>query len=111
MTDSSNRHPADELAHLREKIAELRQREEQLRAGFLDGALPLEGDDHIVVVERKINERLDLRRMREQQVVPESVLAPYVVTSETVYVTLRQRDKGRIAWTAAASKVATAVAK
>src|ERR1700745_3654157 len=69
----TNHHPADRLADIREQIRILKAEEEELREGFIAGDLDLDGarDDYTVVVEQKVNERIDLRRMREH--VPESV--------------------------------------
>ncbi|HLH91238.1 MAG TPA: hypothetical protein VKX28_22520 [Xanthobacteraceae bacterium] len=57
--------PADRIAELRKQIATLKAEEAELRAGFIDGSLTLQGANYDVVVERKIHQRVDLRRMRE----------------------------------------------
>src|SRR5215475_1426952 len=61
MTTSPNRRPADQLARIRQRIAELRAQEAELRQGFLSGALDPIGDDYTVAIQRRVNERIDLR--------------------------------------------------
>jgi hypothetical protein len=88
----TNRKPADRLADIREQLHVLKAEEESLRQGFIAGTLPPDGDENIVVVERKISERLDLRALRKR--VPESVWAPFLISTATSRVTLRKRVKG-----------------
>jgi hypothetical protein len=84
MTDSTNRKPADRLADLREQLRVLKAEEESLRQAFIAGTLPLDGDDYTVSVETKVNERLDLKAMREN--VPEEVWVPFLISTATHYV-------------------------
>jgi hypothetical protein len=88
MTDDSNRRHADRLAELREQIAALRAEEEILRRGFIDGTLDPIGDDHVVVVERKENQRIDSAAMRKN--VAEEIWRPYLISSVNDYVTVRK---------------------
>jgi hypothetical protein len=85
---TTNRKAADALADLRERIKGLRDQEAELRRAFIAGADPI-GDDHVVVVETKTNERIDLDQMREH--VDEEVWRPYVVSKETVYVSVKRK--------------------
>lgn len=71
-----NRRPADRLAELRTQIAALKAEENALREGFIAGDLPLEGDEHVAVVEQKVNERIDLKAMRQN--VDASIWSPYL---------------------------------
>jgi hypothetical protein len=89
MTET-NRKPADRLADIREQLHVLKAEELALREGFINGTLPLTGDEHTVVVETKINERIDLKAMRER--VPESVWRPFVISTTANRVTVQKRD-------------------
>jgi predicted phage-related endonuclease len=90
MTDSPNRRAAaDRLHDLREQIKELEAEEQELRQAFIAGELPLIGDEYVAVVTTVVNERLDLRRMREH--VPEDVWRPYAIETQSSYVTVRRR--------------------
>ena len=46
--------------------------------------LPLEGDDYTVVIETKVNARIDSRAMRRH--VDERIWRPYLIATPTVYV-------------------------
>ena len=50
----------------------------------LPGELDPVGDDHVVVVETKTNERINLAAMRER--VAESVWKPFLISTSTSYV-------------------------
>jgi hypothetical protein len=83
MSDTrTNRKPADRLADLREQIRVLKAEQAAIRQGLVDGELDLEGDDHVAVVTTVVNERIDLRAMRQN--LPESVWSPYVTSTPTV---------------------------
>jgi hypothetical protein len=88
MTDS-NRRPADRLADIRVEIARLRDEEELLRQGFISGALPLDGDEYIVTVERKEHLRIDGRELRKH--VDEEVWRPFAINAATDYVTVSKK--------------------
>jgi hypothetical protein len=60
-----NRHPADELADIREQIRQLRQREAELRGTLLGGRHDLVGDDYIVAVYDRLQRRIDLAAARQ----------------------------------------------
>jgi hypothetical protein len=85
----TNRKPADRLAEVREQLVVLKAVEQSLRAGLISGALALEGDDYVVVVEKKQDQRLDLVAMRQH--VPESIWSPYLITTTTNYVKTRRK--------------------
>jgi hypothetical protein len=87
----TNRAPADRLHDVRQRIAELRTEEERLRAGFIAGTLDPIGDDFMVEVEEKINERLDLKAMRRG--VPEAIWSPYLISRPSTYITLKKRNQ------------------
>ncbi|MBR0914891.1 hypothetical protein [Bradyrhizobium japonicum] len=84
-----NRKPADELADIRAQIKILEVREEELRAGFILGNLDPDGDDHIVVVETKVNERIDGRSMRKN--LDEAIWRPYLIATPVAYVKSEQK--------------------
>jgi spermidine/putrescine-binding protein len=66
MSDTpTNRKAADRLADIREQIRILKSEEAAIRQGLVDGELDLEGDDYIAVVTIVVNERIDLREMRQ----------------------------------------------
>jgi hypothetical protein len=55
MSDTpTNRKPPDRLAELREQMRILKTEEKQLREGFISGALDPVGDDHVVIIDRKV---------------------------------------------------------
>jgi hypothetical protein len=81
--------PADHLAHLREQIRTLKLEEAAIREGLVDGSLDLEGDYHDAVITTVVNERIDLRAMRQH--VPESVWRPYVIAAPSVYVRITDK--------------------
>ncbi|MBR0910803.1 hypothetical protein [Bradyrhizobium japonicum] len=86
----TNRAPADRLADIRAQIAVLKGEEAALRAGFVSGDLPLDGDEYTVTIETKLNQRLDLKSMREH--VEESIWTPFLISKPTTYVTTRRRE-------------------
>ena len=81
---ASNRKPADALADVRAEIAILKAREQELRAGFISGILPLDGDDFTVTVTTSTIERIDLKTMRQH--VDETIWAPFLISKLTPYV-------------------------
>jgi hypothetical protein len=103
---------ADRLADIRARIAELREQESLPRSGFVNGTLPIEGNDYTVVIERKSVERVDLASMRQH--IEERIWRPFLIRGETLYVTLRRKReastnrKSRTAIASTASKVAKA---
>jgi hypothetical protein len=91
MSDSiPNSKPADRLHDIRQPISALRDQEQELRRGFITGALDPAGDEYVVTVETKLNQRIDLDAMREH--VPERIWRPYVVSKETAYVSVRRKQ-------------------
>jgi hypothetical protein len=68
--------------------------EELLRRGFISGDLDLAGDDYVVIVEAKVNERLNLRAMRERE--PAHVWQPYVIAAPSVYVRTARKTGDQI---------------
>jgi hypothetical protein len=88
MTET-NRKPADRLADIREQLHILKAEEAVLREGFINGTLPLTGDENTVTVDTRTIERLDLRKMRE--LVPESVWRPFVVSTAASRVSVRKK--------------------
>jgi hypothetical protein len=91
MTDApSNRRPADQLADLRRRISDLKDQEKELRAGFISGALDPVGDDVVVTIEVKPNQRIDLDLMREHD---ESIWKPFLIEKPITYVNCRKRAR------------------
>lgn len=75
---------ADRLAVIRAKIKVLAAEEAELRAGFASGDLDPVGDDHIVLVDTKVNQRIDLRAMRQH--VDAAIWSPFLIATPTTYV-------------------------
>ena len=68
-----NLYPADEIAQIRAEIRRLEAREQELRAGFLAGKLPLVGYESRVEV-RKAKRRVFLRDKLSAQVLSDPKL-------------------------------------
>lgn len=88
-----NRKSADELADIRAQIKVLEAREEELREGFILGNLDPDGDDHVVVVETKVNERIDGRSMRQN--VNEAIWRPYLISTPVTHVKTERKGKNK----------------
>jgi hypothetical protein len=82
--------PADRLHDIREQLHALKAEEAVLREGFINGTLPLTGDEHIVVVETKVNERLDLKAMRQH--VAEAIWRPFVISTAASRVSVKPKS-------------------
>jgi hypothetical protein len=77
-----NIHPVDELAALREEIAGLQDRADQIRdALLLEGAEVIRGDQHTARIAEAKRETLDKKALIEA--FGEKIIAPYLKT--TVY--------------------------
>ena len=72
-----------------DNFAKIREEEARLRSGLISGELPLEGDQYVVEVEEKINQRLDLAAMRER--VDPAIWSPYLIDKPSTYVNVRKR--------------------
>jgi hypothetical protein len=88
-TPASNRKAPDRLAALRARIAALKVEEEILRQGFITGELDPVGDEYVVTVETKVNERIYLQSMREN--LPEEVWRPFLVEKPVTYVNVKRK--------------------
>jgi hypothetical protein len=62
---ASNRHPVDELAHVREKIAILKERERELRRLILDGSCGLVGEQYQASVTTSLSRKIDPNLLRD----------------------------------------------
>lgn len=80
-----NIHPVDELAAIREEIAQLAGRADQLRDGLLQDGADLEGDQHTARIIDGKRETLDRKALVEA--FGAAMLAPYVRT--TTYKTVK----------------------
>src|SRR5262245_32439151 len=84
-----NDHPADELADVRAKIRELKEREEVLRSRLIDGT-DLRGTMWRATVRVQTSERIDLAAAK--RVLGPKVLAPFLYTTESTSVRLHKAD-------------------
>ena len=80
----TNRKPPDELADVREKIRELKAREDVLREMLIAGEVELMGDEFLASVVVRPSERLDTAKMRKEM--DPKVLEPFLVVSKTTTV-------------------------
>jgi hypothetical protein len=85
----SNRHPADELAEVREKIRALQAREAELRDMLMHGNCGLVGDDHVAVIKTMPRTRIDLPALRKHL---GAKLKPFMVAREMtqIWIDLRK---------------------
>jgi hypothetical protein len=82
----SNRHPADQLAEVREQIRELQAKEDGLRKMLLSGG-DLVGDDYAASIQTQSHSRLDTVKARRHF---GDLLAPFMLKREVVQVKLRR---------------------
>lgn len=80
-----NVHPVDELQAIREEIAQLQERADQIRDGLLAEGADLRGDSYSAKITEAKRETLDRKAMIEA--FGEAMLAPYTKTS--VYKTVK----------------------
>lgn len=88
----TNRKPPDELADVRERIKELKSREEKLRQMLITGEADLVGDDFAATVSTMTSERIDTPKLRKE-LGPEKLRA-FLVHSEKTVVNV-ERMKGQ----------------
>jgi hypothetical protein len=85
----ANRHPIDQLADLRAKIRELKDREDALRRVILGGRCSLVGDEFEATIKKQITSRLDqsaaIRELGLER------LRPFMTSSETTVIRVRER--------------------
>ncbi|KRR21330.1 hypothetical protein CQ14_06685 [Bradyrhizobium lablabi] len=90
---STNRKPPDELADVRERIKELKGREEELRDLLISGKADLVGDDYAAKVSTVTSERIDGKKLRRD--LGHQFLEPFLVTVESTVVNVeRMRGEG-----------------
>jgi len=88
----TNRKPPDELADVRERIRELKAREDELRELLIAGECELVGDDFAAVISKVVSERIDTARLRAE--LGTERLRPFLVPSERTVVNV-ERMKGQ----------------
>ena len=80
----TNRKPPDELADVREKIRELKAREDVLREMLISGEVELMGDEFVAKVSVSNSERIDTARMKKE--LGTDFLKPFLVPSRVTTV-------------------------
>ena len=86
-----NRHPIDELADIREKIALLKEREQALRQAILRGSCGLVGDQYKASIMTAMGKRIDTDLLRT--LLTNEGLALILKPTRTIYVkTARKQD-------------------
>jgi hypothetical protein len=85
VSELPNVHPVDELAGLREEIAILQERADEIRDGLLAEGADLEGDMHTAKITEARRETLDKKALIEA--FGEKIIAPYIRT--TTYKTVK----------------------
>jgi len=62
----TNRKPADELAWIREQIADLKAREDYIRRKLIDGTFDVEGDEVWADIQTKTQKRFQRKLVEEE---------------------------------------------
>lgn len=88
---TTNRKPPDELADVRERIKELKGREDELRDLLLSGEVDLVGDDYAARISTVTQQRVDSKKIRRE--FGEQFLEPFMVAVEITTVNV-DRMKG-----------------
>jgi hypothetical protein len=88
----TNRKPPDELADVRERIKELKAREDELRELLIAGEADPIGDDYAAVISKVVSERIDTTRLRRELGLER--LRPFLVPLESTVVKV-ERMKGQ----------------
>lgn len=89
---TTNRHPVDELADVREQIKKLEGRELQLRAAILRGECSLSGDEYEANVVKQRRETLDTKEIKRQ--LGRERLAQFMRATEVAIVKLEKLGAG-----------------
>ena len=76
---TTNLKPADELFSVREKIKMLQAREKEIKAGMMDGTMPMDGDFAVARLIKSRSSRFDRKACEAKH----GDLSEFVVTSET----------------------------
>jgi vacuolar-type H+-ATPase subunit E/Vma4 len=92
MMAETNRKPPDELADVRERIKELKSREEELRELLIAGECELVGDDFAATISKVVSERIDSVKLRKELGLEK--LRPFLVPSERTVVNV-ERMRGQ----------------
>ena len=82
----SNMKPADELLFVRERIKELKAREDELKAGFKSHELDASGDFALVVMSQRKSKRFD-RKAAEAEL---GDLSKFDVVSESTVIKVEE---------------------
>lgn len=88
----TNRKPPDELADVRERIKELKAREDELRELLITGEADLVGDDFAATISKVMSERIDSTKLRKELGLEK--LRPFLVPSERTVVNV-ERMRGQ----------------
>ncbi|MGY2987680.1 hypothetical protein [Bradyrhizobium sp. USDA 4508] len=87
---STNRKPPDELADVRERIKELKGREDELRDLLIEGKADPVGDEYVAKISEQEGERIDSKKLRAK--FGTDVLGPFMTkTRKTVVNVERMR--------------------
>lgn len=87
----NNRHPADELADVRERIRELAKREGELVEMLKQPEANLIGDDFSVTI--KTGQRRSISVETAERIVPKPLFDKIVVTNPVTRLVLRYRPR------------------
>lgn len=92
MTNTTNRHPVDELADLRAEIASLEGRADYLRRMILAERVTLTGDENVATVRETCRTGYDTKAMLAQM--GEGALAPFRTETRIRQVLVRPKPRG-----------------
>jgi hypothetical protein len=84
----TNRKPPDELADVRERMKELKRREDELKAELIAGKVELVGDEFVARISKVTSERIDSKKLRQE--IAAEQLAPFLVTSTATVVNVER---------------------
>jgi hypothetical protein len=84
----TNRKPPDELADVRERMKQLKHREDELKASLIAGEVDLVGDEFIAKISQVTSERINSPKLRKE--VAAEQLKPYLVTSTATVVNVER---------------------
>ena len=84
----TNRKPPDELADVRERMKELKRREDELKADLIAGKVDLVGDEFVARISQVTSERINSPKLRKE--VAAEQLKPYLVTSVATVVNVER---------------------
>jgi hypothetical protein len=88
---TTNRHPVDQLAEVRQEIRRLQVREEELRAWLLEHPEAHQGQDFQVELGTQHRQKVNLRALADA--IGASVLERFTRCSTVTLVKLRERER------------------